>query len=267
MKNQIGLLAGALLSFGVIAGGLDYQETESLTLSADDLKSFKIKAGAGSLTVIGDSSIKDIVVTAELNVDKGNYELSLKKSGTQAVLIADANLDNSSSWFGNNENPYIHLDIKVPANLSLKIKDGSGWMKVSDMMADVDIKDGSGSIEVESVNGQLKIKDGSGGIDVVGVSGSVNIDDGSGSLSVKNIGDTVTIEDGSGSIEVVNVSDKVSIEDGSGSLLVQDVTGHVTIDDGSGDIKVRRLEQGLTIENSGSGGVSIKDVKGDVVRD
>ncbi|MGX5174610.1 toast rack family protein [Aliikangiella sp. IMCC44653] len=267
MKNQVGLFAVALLSFGVIAGSLDYQETKSLKLSADDLKSFRIKAGAGSLTVTGDASLKEIEVVAELNVEKDNYELTLKRDGSEALLVADANLDDSSNWFGNSDSPYIHLNVKVPANLKLNIKDGSGWMKVADMMADLEIRDGSGSIEIDSINGQLKVKDGSGAMEIVGVSGSVNIDDGSGSISVKNIGDTVTIEDGSGSIEVTNVSDRVFIEDGSGSLLVQDISGHVTIDDGSGDIKVRRLEQGLTIENSGSGGVSIKDVKGDVVQD
>ena len=55
--------------------------------------------------------------------------------------------------------------------------------------------------------------------------------------------------------------------DGSGTIFIQQVGGTVKIDDGSGSIHIDGVEKDVIIEDSGSGGLDIRNVKGKVYRD
>ena len=247
----------------VKADRIDYETTETLTLNADGLKGFYIDASAGFLKVEGDDSIDEIEVVAELAVQKDHYKLTLDTKGSKAVLIADANTENFSSWFG--DSPKIDLTIKTPSGLKLDIDDGSGYITIKNIDADVNIDDGSGNLIGENLNGAVEIEDGSGDIELSNIGKQLKIDDGSGDINVEKVGGMVEIEDGSGEMVLTDIKGKVNLDDGSGDLTVKNVTGHVTIDDGSGDIDVDTLEDGLTVLSAGSGGLSISNVKGNIV--
>lgn len=254
----VSLVAG-FSSLSVLA--FDIEETRTLTLKAAELESFEIDVSAGSLTVIGKENSNEIHVSAELRVNQGEFELVLEQSGDSATLRTEVG---DGGWLG--ESPYINLVVEVPRRMALDITDGSGFIKLHSINNAVNIKDGSGSIEVGDIKGNLKIKDGSGSLDVNKVDGSVKVDDGSGSIEVRNVTGPVEIEDGSGGIVVTNLKSTLDIEDGSGSMSVSNISGHVTIDDGSGSIDLNHLENGVTILEEGSGGLSMNDVKGDVVK-
>lgn len=249
----------------VRADSINYEATETLQLDASELSRLDIEATAGFLKVEGEKGRTQIEVTAVIVVDQEYYKLSLEQKGDRAVLIADANTANWSSWMG--DSPRIDLTVKTPSNLQLDIDDGSGFLKVTDMQGKIWIHDGSGDIEGANLAGDLDLTDGSGSVELTNIGGTLEIDDGSGDLEIHSVAADTTIDDGSGEIMLNLVGGKVTIEDGSGDLTVTNAKGHVTIDDGSGDIDVRQLENGLTVLDSGSGGLSIKEVKGDISTD
>jgi hypothetical protein len=256
-----GLIISGMFALNT-AFAFDIGEKRTLSKSASNVKEFAIKAGAGFLVVKGESGASDIRVEADLQVDEGNYELSLDVSGDTAELIADANTANKSNWFG--DSPKIDLTVAIPANIKLNITDGSGSLTVTNVNGDLHIKDGSGSMEVTNIGGNAVIYDGSGSIEVKNIHGSLTIDDGSGSIDIRKVSNAIVIDDGSGGMNIVDAGASVQIEDGSGSILIKGAKGHVIIDDGSGGIDLEDLEDGVTIIEAGSGGLSMTNVKGKV---
>src|SRR5665647_484596 len=92
----------------------------------------------------------------------------------------------------------------------------------------------------------------------------LEIDDGSGSVVVEDLAE-VKIDDGSGGIEVDDVKGNVSVDDGSGEILIRRVGGTVTIDDGSGSIDIKDVDKDVRLVRTGSGGVDVSNVKGQVL--
>lgn len=221
----------------------DVSLQEELTVAASGLTSFDIDAGAGSLTIVGVDNASSIEVNANIQTtDDKDYVLYLKKSGSNAYLVAK---HNSTTGYWSGSSPEINLTVKMPKNLMLDIEDGSGDIKVSNISNNIKVDDGSGAASFEQVTGDLDIEDGSGDLFIKQVKGDLNLDDGSGELTVTDITGDVRVEDGSGELTIINV------------------TGKVTVDDGSGGININKAGS-LKIIDSGSGGLSISKVKGEV---
>jgi len=240
-----GVLVALTGCMTINAKSLDYKETKTLTLETQDIELFDLETAAGFLVIEGTTSSNKIEVTADIEAYDEEIKLTLVKKGNRAVLVADASYHKriNINW-GNS--PKIDLTISVPSHLKLKIKDGSGSIQVSNIGKDVEIDDGSGSLKIDAIGGNLEIEDGSGSTTISNVKGNIKVNDGSGSLNIQHVGGTVNIEDGSGSMEVF------------------DIGGLVTIDDGSGSINLKNLRNGLTIEEEGSGGLHMSEIKGPV---
>lgn len=237
MKKLIIFTITILLALATYAEDKVYKK--SLNLDAASIKKIDINCGSGMLKIKGIKGLKEITVKAEIVMKDDsveNYEkyidLYLKKKGKTAVLKSDDKQKNSLLALVNRRVvKRIDLEVKVPAELSMNVDDGSGSIEISNIMGDVEIEDGSGSMVIDTIGGKLKIDDGSGSMRIDSVKGDIDIEDGSGSMTVYNTG------------------------------------GNVVIDDGSGSIKVKSVEGDVIVKESGSGSVSIKEVKGKVVKD
>lgn len=235
------------------AGSHDYSEVRNLELDASGLSELSIDAGAGALVVNGVEGTDEIVVVATIVVGgededearkllEKRLRLDLERDGDRAKLRAG--FKTGWGWDGD---AAIDLDVRMPAELALRIDDGSGSISVRDIASIVRIDDGSGPIDV-------------------GNSGNIDIDDGSGSIRLEDTGG-VKIDDGSGSITIVRAAGDVNVEDGSGTIDIRGVQGSVTIDDGSGDIDIDDVEYDLIIEEEGSGALRYTNVRGTVQQD
>jgi hypothetical protein len=234
------------------------QSRETRNLPAAGIRSLHIECGAGSLKVQGKDDLEQIEVDAVLVVHgiaegelpefrKEHVTLTLEKSGDTATLTSSIESDFSlATLFGAGHNARIDLDVRLPRRLALAVADGSG---------DCEIRDCAGGLEFE---------DGSGDARLAHVRGAVNIEDGSGDLYLEDLGGNVEIEDGSGDIMLRACGGDVSVNDGSGQTELRGIRGSVRIDDGSGDIVIDGVEKDVTIEEAGSGGVEIRNVKGKV---
>lgn len=219
-----------------VSTSFSFEAVKKLRLSADGIEKLEIDCGAGYLYLTGDDSLESIEVEAEIVVKgKGerdteryieeNLELELKKRGSRAVLVSK--FKNGRFW-ENFRSRVINLKVRTPKNMNLYIDDGSGEMRVEQIIGRVEIDDGSGEIHISGIQGDVSIDDGSGTIDVTDVFGNLHIDDGSGTIEVRGIDQNVRVDDGSGSIYIDGVGGDVIIEDdGSGSLRIKNVKGKV----------------------------------------
>lgn len=219
------------------ASWLDYEEVRDLELDADGITALKIDAGAGSMKVRGYDGADSISVTATIQVEEGDEDEALEFIEKNLVLSLERDGDTAvlrahfrdGSWL-NDINAGVALDVNMPMGMSLDIDDSSGSIKVRNTEADVRIDDSSGSIKVTNVA-------------------------------------ALTIDDSSGSIEVTDADGDVQIVDRSGSISVEGVSGNVRISDGSGSIRVNDVEKDVIIEEDGSGGLSVTNVRGRVEED
>jgi len=222
-----------------LLAGSDFSETRTLNLSAGGIKKLSIDCGSGFLKVNGKAGLQAIEVTAEIvsqyestnrikKLIKDHLILTLERRGSTAHLTSK--FEGVRSFFSGHGDIQINLTVEIPEIMNL------------------DIHDGSGTTDIANVTGKLKLDDGSGETNIENVQGDVDIEDGSGSLTIKKI------------------AGNVEIEDGSGSIGINDVSGDVVVDDGSGSITIRNVGQDVIIHESGSGGVSISDVRGKIFR-
>lgn len=239
-----------LLPLAALAGTIE--QSQHLELSITDVTVLQITCGAGFLEVYGVDGTDRINVTATIIISgippnrlpdylDRHVLLSLNKQSHKAVLksvFKNQNLMKADAK--------IELTVAVPKNLRLQIEDGSGWIDVSDLDANLDIKDGSGSIKIRDVQGNAVIEDGSGKIQIVDISGNLEV------------------KDGSGSIQVDRIKGNVRLVDGSGDIIIKDIDGNLAIRDGSGGIEIKHVSRNVLIKEAGSGSVEIDGVKGKV---
>ncbi|MDH3665093.1 MAG: DUF4097 domain-containing protein [Alphaproteobacteria bacterium] len=218
------------------AGWNDYEEVRELNVDAAGASEFVIDAGAGSMVVTGDGNASEIEVTATIQVDTGDDKKAQEIIADRLTLTLDRNGDSVilKSYFDGgmwgNSSGSVKLEVVMPQGISLQVDDGSGSIVIEDTEGDVEVEDGSGSLKVFNA-GNVEIDDGSGSIEVEGATGDISIIDGSGSITVSEVGGSVTIDDGSGSINIDDVAKDVIIEDdGSGGLNVSNVRGKVESD-------------------------------------
>ncbi|MEM7245997.1 MAG: hypothetical protein AAF533_11690 [Acidobacteriota bacterium] len=253
-------LAEGWLSWG--DDSCDHEAPRATGIDLDGVDRIVIDAGAGFLKVNGGrraqrleaegtacSSNEDLLDDIQLEVARKGDTIKLKtvfpewKKAFKGVTMK------------------LDLSVTLPDGIPVEINDGSGEMTVTQVRS-LQVSDGSGSMTIEDVGGELRIDDGSGSITLRKIDGDTRINDGSGSIDASLIGGDLDINDGSGSINVTEVRGDVDVNDGSGSMSVTDVRGSVTINDGSGSIDVRRVGGGLHVRDSGSGGLSYKDIEG-----
>ena len=218
----------------------DYEEARELSLDTRGIDTLEIKAGAGSLDVVGSAEATEISVFAMIEIDTNDEDEARETIEEKMVLVLEQDSDTAKltayfedgGWnWGWGDSPRISLEVQMPEGMHLNVDDGSGSIEIENVRGDVMMEDGSGSLSMRNVGGEVRIEDGSGSISVSGVGGDLSINDGSGSITVDGVAGSVTVDDGSGSIDVSDVEeDLIIVDDGSGGLNFSNIGGRVEKD-------------------------------------
>jgi len=247
------LLAGLLMyqfSTEASADWCKYEKEIDLTLDVSGSDVLAISAAAGDLEVRGVSDSDKAVIHGKVCVSKQAWleDANIETiSGKRAQI--NVNLpDNPGGWslFGNNY-ATLDLEIELPQNIALEVKDSSGDATFRHIAA-MQLQDSSGDIEIEDASGPLSIKDSSGDIEI------------------EHVGSTVSIRDSSGDIEVDRVAGNFTIEaDSSGDIRASNIDGTVLVKkDSSGDISVKTVGGDFRVLADGSGSIRSHDVQGEI---
>jgi len=247
-------------------------EFKDLTLDASRINNLDINCGAGFCKVYGQKGLNRIDVEAEIIIKGLNQKeaqkyieekvvLSLKKRGNTAYLVSK--FRPQSSFFNFRER-VINITVHMPYKTNLEVDDGSGYLSIDNLDGRLKLNDGSGEMQVRKINGDVKITDGSGDIQILEVQGNLDINDGSGNTEVTGINGDLTVNDGSGDFKALDIQGLIDIDDGSGTLRIKDALGDVKVEDGSGSIIINGVKKDVIIQEQGSGGLDISDVKGEV---
>jgi DUF4097 and DUF4098 domain-containing protein YvlB len=218
---------------------------ESLDVSGS--QSLAIAAAAGDLEIAGVSGSDEVRIKGKICVSEEHWldEARLEtRSGDRAeinVILPDV----SGGWsLWGSKYAYMDLELEVPDDLALELRDSSGDIEIEDISA-LWLQDSSGDIEIRNVAGLVEIKDSSGDIEVHGLRGDFTIiSDSSGDIRGSGIEGNVLVEsDSSGEIWFTNVRKDVVIEqDSSGDIIAENVGGDFRVlKDSSGKIRAEDI--------------------------
>ena len=214
----------------------------TLDMSASDV--LAVFAAAGDLEIVGVSGSDQAVIRGKACASKESWLEKIEVStitGSRSEINVNMPDTSNSGWslFGNSY-AWLDLQIEIPQDLKLEVKDSSGDILLKNIAA-VQLQDSSGDIEIENARGPVSIRDSSGDIDIDEAAGDITIEvDSSGDIYASNIKGSVLVKrDSSGDIRVSHVSENVVVErDSSGDIRVTDIGGDFSVlKDGSGDIR------------------------------
>jgi hypothetical protein len=243
-----------------------FESERSITSPAGSVEGLKLRAGSGSLEVVGVEGITEIQAVGRACASHEDLlnEIQLTSEMAGSSLVMETHYPNLSGIRGGNRYARLDLRVEVPAGMAAEIEDGSGEMTVSDL-GSLMVKDGSGDLVISGIRGDLTVDDGSGELDIRGVSGSVTLEDGSGEVFLEGADSNVEIHDSSGELQIRGVGGSLTLYDSSGEVNIQDVAGFVkVVQDSSGDIVVNNVGSDFIVERDGSGGIRYENVGGSV---
>jgi hypothetical protein len=133
----------------------------------------------------------------------------------------------------------IDLDITVPQNCTLQVKNGSGKISIQEINGEIALHTGSGSIEAHELQGQLALSTGSGSVNASQLQGRITLNTGSGSIKVNKLTGATQLKTGSGSIEAMSIAGRAQLTTGSGRIRVLEsqLAEETTFKTGSGSIE------------------------------
>lgn len=245
------LLPLALLPFSLQAYDCDYSKNIDQTLDLSNSEVLAVMAAAGDLRVRGVAGSSQAVIKGKVCASKEEWldESHVNTTGGKRAEIRVELPDYESKWsLMGNSYIYLDLELEVPDNV------------------DLDIRDSSGDIDITGV-GVLALRDSSGDIDIEDSIGPLTIEDSSGDIELNDIKRQVTIEsDSSGDIRGTDIEGTVLVvRDSSGDITFRDVGENFIVErDSSGDISATRIGGDFRVEQDGSGEISARNVEGTV---
>jgi len=254
MKKHVAVLA--LLATGSVqAWDCAYERELEVALNLDGSEQLSIAAAAGDLKITGHAGSSEARIRGKVCASKEEWleQSSIDTGGGRdaSIVVSLPTTDNSWSLLGSSY-VYMDLEIDVPADIALDVRDSSGDIEIDGTGA-VRVKDSSGDLEIDNVHGDVVLEDSSGDIDLAAITGNVTVrQDSSGDIDGRRIEGSVRIEkDSSGDIRFRDVRDDFVVE--------RDSSGDITADTIGGDFRVLKDGSGEVRSNDVSGEVEIPD--------
>ena len=237
---------------GRAASSGDHTAPRSGVIDAAGARTVRVVGEAGELRVVGVSGLGEVRVQGTAHASRASaldgVRLELRREGGE-VVVRPVIRSHRVRWFGGPTHRSLDLVVEVPAELEVRVTDGSGDAQVDGVGA-LDITDGSGNLRVSNVRGAARITDSSGELDVQGVAGDLWLRDASGDVGVREVaGSVVVASDGSGALAASGVRGDVLVQrDGSGDIDVSDVGGRFLLtEDGSGEVRHHDVRGGVQL--------------------
>ncbi|WP_018638071.1 DUF4097 family beta strand repeat-containing protein [Parafrankia elaeagni] len=247
------LAAGAVLAAAATAlAGLQLVDWTSGTVQrierrsfAADIERISVRTGSGEIRIAG---APGGAVTVEGRLSGSVAVPRLSAVVRDGVLFVDTTCG-FALWSCQGS-----LDLRVPPNIPVSARTGSGAITATDLPAAATLHTGSGSVRVDGAGATLALSTGSGDLRARRVTaGQVRASTGSGNVRVEldRVPEEVAVRTGSGNAEIVlppgGTPYATDIHTGSGDSRISVPTDpaaarHLRVSTGSGDVVVSHPE-------------------------
>lgn len=161
-------------------------------------------------------------------------------------------------------NVRVSYTITLPREAVLRLRTGSGDVRVADVTGPVTAEAGSGDMMIGRIAEDLRLRTGSGDVEVDEGAGEIRIETGSGDVIVRRTGQRrADVSTGSGDVEVDGAAAAVRVRTGSGGIRVAGTpVDEWDLSAGSGDVYVNTTATAAfdVYARTGSGDISVDEV-------
>lgn len=228
-----------------------YEAPRNLQLDLAGVRGVQIDVNSFDLQLSGSDSAKGLAVNGRACASEQSaldrLQVTQKRDGDQLLLSLGGDDHSGFSLFGNSSYSSLKVSVKLPANLPVTLRVGSGDADASGVQ-------------------QLRSTVGSGDLHVRNISGKFSTSVGSGDVDANHVGSLHLGSVGSGDFKAEDIKADASIGSiGSGDVTLRRVGGSVQADTlGSGDLDVSDVAGDFSLGAKGSGDVNHSSVKGKV---
>jgi DUF4097 and DUF4098 domain-containing protein YvlB len=134
----------------------------------------------------------------------------------------------SVHWEGNLSYS-VDIDVSVPANAPLSVRNRFGSINASGVHAPSEFTNAQGSMQLTDLRGAQHIENSFGSVSVTNSAGDTVIRNANGSVTVSHVGGSLDVSDRFGSVRVDDVDRALALKNENGSVDVRDVGGNATI--------------------------------------
>ncbi|MFB6362819.1 hypothetical protein ACFCP7_02010 [Paenibacillus elgii] len=201
--------------------------TKQLELPGANLSALVVNNSNGQIEVVGKKDADKI--QADVVINGSNMDkLKLNLENKDGVATLNAFFEGQFLATGPQS---VDIKLTLPERMKLEIKKPhkDGNITVSNLSSDVTIDNVNGNLNLSAIGGPIQVKNRDGEIAIRDVSSDVNIENVNGHLKVENVGGSANVELGDGSLDIDRVAKNVIIiQSGSGKVTVGEVKGKVT---------------------------------------
>jgi hypothetical protein len=184
-----------------------------------------------------------------------------KKSDIEYFVIRTNRDSLSSRGYMFNTN----MEIVVPRNSNLKVRNTIGEIRVSDINGNLDLSTTHRDLEVRDCTGQFKISTSYADSRLTNLVGNLNMES-RGKVYIDGVKGDVTVTNESTPLEIYNVEGKVQASNNEGSIRIERITKPVIIDSRGTEVHVENIQDSLKVTASYKK-VDISDISSNVSLD
>jgi DUF4097 and DUF4098 domain-containing protein YvlB len=215
--------------------------------------SLYVELGAGQVTVRATETDETHVTVDGPDAE----ETTVDQRGDEIAVVAP---ERRSGLLGFGRS--LTVTVTLPHDSDLTTKFGSADLEVTGRVGSVRVKTGSGAVRLGDLTGDAVIKTGTGDVEVASSLGDLRVKAGSGALRVGRTGGTAVLATGSGRISVDTTEDETVAKTGSGDVVVGSAEADVSLTSGSGDLEVGSFSRGELRAKTATGNVVVGVVGG-----
>lgn len=152
------------------------------------------------------------------------------------------------------------LEVSIPENAPLSLKNRFGTIEVRGLRADAEINNAQGPVTVHDIRA-ARVDNAFGTVTVDTVGGDLTVQNANGSVQVDHARGNVTVTDRFGSVRVSDASRDVVINDTNGSVDLSNVGGNTRITTSFASINASKIDGNAVLITQG-GRVEASDIKG-----
>jgi DUF4097 and DUF4098 domain-containing protein YvlB len=257
MKNQklgiaLFLFIGIIFCSSISYGQTIYAEEKA---TYDGVKYIEVKGSFCDVEIVGEdrSNVEFEGVIKGSSSKKKEFKIIHELNGSSLNIW----IDRPNYIRGNIDGT---LELIVPKDIELVVKNGSGDVYCRNMIADVTkLSASSGDMDIKNMTGDLYLTTTSGDIEVGKITGQLTTQSSSGDQEINTVDGNVSAKATSGSIELSNVVGDINSRTSSGDLEIDNINGKFKNVSTSGNLEISNSRCYLNLSAS-SGDIEGKNV-------
>jgi DUF4097 and DUF4098 domain-containing protein YvlB len=266
MKKILILLFPVLIAFGAQA-----QEGEPFikkSFANESIDNVYARTSGGSIAVQGGDGPARVEVFI-----KGNNGRDLSESEIKERILEDYKLvikveenelkvtaEPKDKFFNWRNALSISFKLYVPAKVSTDLGTSGGSISMRNLSGTQNFSTSGGSLRLDRLSGRIKGRTSGGSIEVTNAKDNVDLATSGGSINAENCSGTVTLSTSGGSIKLENLNGTVKANTSGGPIRGNKIRGELTAHTSGGSIDLQGLECSVDASTSG-GSMDIQVIK------